>query len=43
MLVEKILLEDKNGRIIYESEQALARALRVKNIVSVPVKEGAKS
>ena len=43
MLVEMLLLEDKNGRIIYESEQALARALRVKNIVSVPVMEGAKS
>lgn len=43
MLVEMLLLEDKNGRIIYESEQSLARALRVKNIVSVPVMEGAKS
>jgi len=43
MLVEMLLLEDKNGRIIYESEQALARALRVKNIVSVPVMEGAKN
>ena len=43
MLVEMLLLEDKNGRVIYESEQALARALRVKNIVSVPVMEGAKS
>lgn len=43
MLVEMLLLEDKNGRIIYESEATLARALRVKNIVSVPVMEGAKS
>ena len=43
MLVEMLLLEDKNGRIIYESEAALARALRVKNIVSVPVMEGAKN
>ena len=43
MLVEMLLLEDKNGRIIYESEQALARALRVKNIVTVPVMEGAKN
>ncbi len=42
MLVEMLLLEDKNGRVIYESEQALARALRVKNIVTVPVMEGAK-
>lgn len=43
MLVEMLLLEDKNGRIIYESEAALARALRVKNIVTVPVMEGAKN
>lgn len=43
MLVEMLLLEDLNGRVIYESEQALARALRVKNIVTVPVMEGAKS
>ena len=43
MLVEMLLLEDKNGRLIYESEAALARALRVKNIVSVPVMEGAKN
>lgn len=43
MLVEMLLLEDKNGRVIYESEAALARALRVKNIVTVPVMEGAKN
>lgn len=43
MLVEMLLLEDKNGRVIYESEQALARALRVRNIVTVPVMEGAKN
>lgn len=43
MLVEMLLLEDKNGRIIYESEAALARALRVKNIITVPVMEGAKN
>ena len=43
MLVEMLLLEDKNGRLIYESEAALARALRVKNIVTVPVMEGAKN
>lgn len=43
MLIEMLLLEDKNGRIIYESEQALARALRVKNIVTVPVMEGAQN
>lgn len=43
MLVEMLLLEDKNGRVIYDSEAALARALRVKNIVTVPVMEGAKN
>ena len=43
MLVEMLLLEDKNGRVIYESEQALARALRVRNIVTVPVMEGVKN
>lgn len=43
MLVEMLLLEDRNGRIIYESEQALARALRVRNIVTVPVMEGAQN
>ena len=43
MLVEMLLLEDKNGRLIYESEAGLARALRVKNIVTVPVMEGVKS
>lgn len=43
LLIEMLLLEDKNGRLIYESEQALARALRVKNIVTVPVMEGAKN
>lgn len=43
MLVEMLLLEDKNGRVIYESEAALARALRVRNIVTVPVMEGAKN
>ena len=39
ILTDMLLLEDNNGRIIYESEQALARALRVKNIVTVPVME----
>ena len=40
MLISMLLLEDNNGRVIYESEQSLARALRVKNIVTVPVMEG---
>ena len=43
MLVEMLLLEDKNGRRIYESEAQLATAMRVKEIVTVPVMEGAKS
>ena len=43
ILVEMLLLEDKNGRLIYESEAGLARALRVKNIVTVPVMEGAQN
>ena len=42
ILTDMLLLEDNNGRIIYESEQALARALRVKNIVTVPVMENCK-
>ena len=42
ILIDMLLLEDANGRVIYESEQALARALRVKNIVTVPVMEGCK-
>ena len=40
VLISCLLLEDNTGRVIYESEQALARALRVKNIVTVPVMEG---
>ena len=40
VLIDCLLLEDVNGRVIYESEQALARALRVKNIITVPVMEG---
>ena len=40
VLIDCLLLEDNNGRVLYESEQALARALRVKNIITVPVMEG---
>lgn len=43
LLVEMLLLEDKNGRIIYESVAKLATAMRVKEIVTVPVMEGAKN
>ena len=40
LLTDMLLLEDNNGRIIYESEAKLATALRVKNIITVPVMEG---
>lgn len=39
MLTDCLLLEDNNGRIIYESVEKLATALRVKEIVTVPVME----
>lgn len=41
MLAAMLLLEDVNGRFIYESESQLARTLRVTKIVTVPVMEGA--
>ena len=40
LLTDLLLLEDGHGRAIYESEAKLATALRVKNIVTVPVMEG---
>lgn len=39
-LVEMLLLEDTNGRVIYETIEKLKTALRVKNIVTVPPFEG---
>ena len=42
-LVEMLLLEDANGRIIYDSVAKLATAMRVKEIVTVPVLEGAQN
>lgn len=42
LLTDMLLLEDNNGRVIYESEAKLATALRVKNIITVPVMEGLK-
>ena len=36
LVTELLLIEDQNGRRIYESEQALCTALRVKNIVTIP-------
>ena len=43
VLTEMLLLEDKNGRIIYDSVAKLATAMRVKEIVTVPVLEGAQN
>lgn len=40
MLTDMLLLEDLNGRIIYDSEAKLATALRVSKIVTVPALEG---
>ena len=37
-----LLLEDANGRVIYETIDKLKNILRVKDIVTVPVMEGAK-
>lgn len=39
LLTDCLLLEDTNGRVIYESQEKLATALRVKEIVTVPVME----
>ena len=43
VLTEMLLLEDTNGRIIYDSVAKLATAMRVKEIVTVPVMEGAQN
>ena len=43
VLTNCLLLEDKNGRIIYDTVDKLATALRVKEIVTVEVMEGAKT
>lgn len=41
-LTGMLLLTDKVGRDLYESEEQLAKKLRVKEIVTVPVMEGQK-
>ena len=41
VLTECLLLEDSTGRVIYDSIEKLKNALRVKDIVTVPVMEGA--
>ena len=40
VLTDILLLEDLNGRIIYDTEEKLRTALRVSSIVTVPVMEG---
>ena len=40
MLTDCLLIEDSNGRVIYESVEKLKNTLRVKEIVTVPVMEG---
>jgi len=42
MLSAMLLIKDLNGRFIYTSEAELAKTLRVKEIVAVPVMEGVK-
>lgn len=40
MLTDCLLLEDKNGRVIYETVDKLKAVLRVSEIVAVPLMEG---
>lgn len=40
LLTSCLLLEDKNGRVIYDTVEKLKTALRVSDIVTVPVMEG---
>ena len=42
MLTDCLLLEDVNGRVIYDTVEKLATTLRVTKIVTVPVMEGLK-
>lgn len=42
LLADLLLLEDNNGRRLYETEASLQSALRVSRIVTVPVMEGVK-
>lgn len=41
-LTDMLLIEDQNGRVIYDSVEKLATALRVKEIVTVPEMENYK-
>lgn len=40
MLTDCLLIEDNNGRVIYDSVQKLASTLRVREIIAVPEMEG---
>lgn len=42
VLTDLLLMEDKMGRVVYDSVTKLATALRVSEIVTVPVMEGLK-
>lgn len=42
MLIKMLLLTDLNGRDMYTDQTQLAKKLRVNNIITVPVMEGAK-
>lgn len=42
MLTDCLLLEDKNGRVVYDSVDKLKATLRVRDIITVPVMEGLK-
>lgn len=39
ILTDCLLIEDKNGRVIYDTEEKLRARLRVKEIITVPVME----
>lgn len=40
VLTDCLLIEDKNGRVIYDSVAKLAATLRVRNIIPVPIMDG---
>lgn len=40
MITDLLLMEDNNGRVIYDTVDRLARALRVRSVIGVPVMEG---
>ena len=42
MLTSMMLIEDTNGRVIYDTQEKLKSALRVKDIITVPVMENNK-